>query len=242
MRPGEVAATAGTSGVIYGLTDHPFTDKGSRVNTFAHIKLSKTNPVFGVLLCINGCGIMNSWIRKQFAANLSYEAMNKAAAKIQAGSEGLQILPFGNGAERMLQNKNIGAHLVDLNLTRHTDAHIFRAAQEGIAFAFRYGLDIMRENGMDPKVVRAGKANLFLSEVFTEAFVNTTELELEVYQNDGSIGAAIGAGIGAGIYKTKEEAFANLKPVEKVSPTPHLYIRYENAYHKWKKQLQKRLK
>jgi xylulokinase len=242
MKPGEVAATAGTSGVIYAVTDQLFRDEHSRVNAFAHVNHSAQQKSLGVLLCINGCGIMNSWTKKYFSSYTGYEDINEAATKIPVGSEGLGILPFGNGAERMLGNKNIGAHFVNLNLTRHTDAHVFRAVQEGIAFAFRYGLDIMRENGLHPGVIRAGKANLFLSDVFVEAFANSTEVEVELYQNDGSVGAALGAGIGAGIYASAGDAFQNVKPLKTIAPSPDVYVKYENNYHKWKRLLQKHLK
>jgi xylulokinase len=241
LRPGEVAATAGTSGVIYAVTDRPFHDKGSRVNSFAHVNHSRDEKRLGVLLCINGCGIMNSWLKKQVASDFSYEWLNEAAAKVPVGSEGLKVLPFGNGAERMLHNKTVGAHFIDLNLTTHGAGHLARAVQEGIAFAFRYGLDIMRENGLEPKVVRAGRANLFLSEVFLEAFCNSTELEVALYRNDGSMGAALGAGIGAAMYESSEDAFRNLEPVKKASPCLGLYPQYENHYHQWKQQLVKHL-
>jgi xylulokinase len=242
MRPGEVAATAGTSGVIYAVTDQLFRDDQSRVNAFAHINHAAQQKSLGVLLCINGCGIMNSWAKKYFSSSAGYEQMNEEAARIPVGSEGLYILPFGNGAERMLGNKSLGASFLNLNVNKHSDAHVFRAVQEGIAFAFRYGLDIMRENGLHPEIIRAGRANMFLSDVFVEAFANSTELEVELYQNDGSAGAALGAGIGAGIYTSADDAFQNVKPLRTVSPTPDAYVKYENNYHRWKRLLQKQLK
>lgn len=235
LEPGEVAATAGTSGVIYAVTDQLFNDKYSRVNAFAHVNHTAMHKRLGVLLCINGTGIMNSWIKKMCGNGYSYKEMDKLASEIQPGSEGLFILPFGNGAERMLQNKIIGAHLNNIDLNKHTRGHIFRAVQEGIAFAFRYGLDIMRENGLHPAIIRAGKSNLFLSEVFTQSFVNATGVTVELYTNDGSVGAALGAGIGAGIYKTFNEAFSQFKPIKKIEP--HNTQLYDTLYISWKKLL-----
>ena len=199
LQPGEVAANAGTSGVIYAVTDKLFSDKFSRVNSFVHVNHTTDEKRIGVLLCINGAAIMNSWVKKVCCENLSYKEMDLLAATINPGSDGLFVLPFGNGSERMLQNKMIGAHISNIDLNKHTKAHIFRAVQEGIAFAFRYGLDIMRENDLHPTIIRAGKANLFLSDVFIESFVNATGVAVELYENDGSVGAALGAGIGAGI-------------------------------------------
>src|SRR5665647_738098 len=235
LKPGEVAATAGTSGVIYAVTDQLFNDKYSRVNAFAHVNHTAMHKRLGVLLCINGTGIMNNWIKKICGNGYSYKEMDKLASEIQPGSEGLFILPFGNGAERMLQNKIIGAHLNNIDLNKHTRGHIFRAVQEGIAFAFRYGLDIMRENGLHPAIIRAGKSNLFLSEVFTQSFVNATGVTVELYTNDGSVGAALGAGIGAGIYKTFDEAFSQFKPIKKIEP--HNTQLYDTLYISWKKLL-----
>ncbi|MDQ2864146.1 MAG: FGGY family carbohydrate kinase [Bacteroidota bacterium] len=235
LKPGEVAATAGTSGVIYAVTDELFSDKYSRVNAFAHVNHTVKDRRLGVLLCINGTGIMNSWVKKMCGDGLSYNEMNAMCSNIEPGSNGLFILPFGNGAERMLKNKIVGAHVENIDLNKHTKAHIFRAVQEGIAFAFRYGLDIMRENNLHPTIIRAGKSNLFLSDVFVQSFVNATGVTVELYSNDGSVGAALGAGIGAGIYKTSEEAFSQFKVLKRIEPTdPEAY---NHLYSEWKKLL-----
>jgi xylulokinase len=196
FNPGEVAATAGTSGVIYGVTDLKKYDPQSRVNTFLHVNHTPAEPRLGVLLCINGTGILNSWLRRNAGNNIAYDAMNELAEKVSPGSDGLSILPFGNGAERMLGNKDIGARMLGLNFNTHTNAHLFRAAQEGIVFSIRFGLDIMKETGINPSVIRAGSANMFLSPVFREALSCITGTEIHLYNTDGSIGAARGAGIG----------------------------------------------
>ena len=238
LQPGEVAAAAGTSGVIYGVTDSLMYDKQSRVNTFAHVNYKGNDKRLGVLLCINGTGILNSWVKQNMAAGTTYQQMNAAAAKVAAGADGLLVLPFGNGAERMLNNKIVGAHFSGIDLNMHTQAHLFRAVQEGIAFAFRYGLDIMRESGMNPGVIRAGMANMFLSPLFTEAFVNATGVPVELYASDGSVGAAIGAGIGAGVFN-ESNAFSNTKPMQVVQPTNANL--YNELYQKWKSVLLKQL-
>jgi xylulokinase len=239
LQPGEVAATAGTSGVIYGVSDQLTYDNESRVNSFAHVNYKTEEKRLGVLLCINGTGILNRWIKNIAGDGMGYEQINEIAEKINAGSDGLMILPFGNGAERMLNNRTVQAHIHNIDLNKHGNAHLFRAAQEGIAFAFRYGLDIMRENGMNPQVIRAGKANMFLSHVFTESFVNTLDVPVEMYNCDGSVGAAIGAGLGAKIYACPKEAFQHFKPVQLVEPTnPGTY---NELYHHWLEQLQKEL-
>lgn len=240
LKPGEVAATAGTSGVIYGVSDKLTYDKQSRVNTFAHVNHSGSDKRLGILLCINGTGILNRWVRDTMAPGISYSQMNAEAAKIPAGSNGLKVLPFGNGAERMLNNKIVGAHFDGIDLNIHTRSHIFRASQEGIAFAFRYGLDIMRENEMHPTVIRAGKSNMFFSEVFTEAFVNATGVPVELYNSDGSIGAAIGAGIGVKAFNNEQEAFSKMKRLQLVEPNNQEL--YNTLYQGWKEILEQRLK
>jgi len=239
LQPNEVAATAGTSGVIYGVTDKLVYDKQSRINSFAHVNHTNEQNRIGILLCINGTGILNKWIKNIAGNNLSYQQLNTLAASVSAGSNGLMMLPFGNGAERMLNNKIVQSHIHNIDFNMHTNAHLFRAAQEGIAFAFRYGLDIMRENGMNPNIIRAGNANMFLSDVFIESFVNATGVAVELYDCDGSIGAAIGAGIGAGIYKTTKEAFSNNKPIKTVEPTNQSL--YNDLYKNWKDVLAKHI-
>jgi xylulokinase len=239
MQPGEVAATAGTSGVIYAVADDLAYDKQSRVNSFAHINHSKNKKRIGVLLCINGTGIMNSWVKKMVGANKTYKQLNDEAAGIPAGSDDLLVFPFGNGAERMLNNKIVGSSVLNIDLNKHTSAHLYRAAQEGIAYAFRYGLDIMRENNIEPKVIRAGKANMFLSDAFIDAFVNITDVPVELYENDGSVGAALGAGIGAKIFEDEKAAFKNMKRLKLVEPNAR--HAYDKGYEKWKEELLKEL-
>ncbi|MBC6113025.1 xylulokinase [Pedobacter fastidiosus] len=239
LKPGEVAATAGTSGVIYGVSDELTYDQQSRVNTFAHVTYSKEQKHTGVLLCINGTGSMYRWAKHNFAPNSSYSELNSLASQAPIGSKGLKVLPFGNGAERMLNNKYTGAQLLGIDLNTHTQADIFRAVQEGIAFSFRYGLDILRENGMKPKVIRAGRANLFLSEVFAQTFVDVTGIPVELYENDGSVGAALGAGIGSGIFKNAEEAFTQHEVIKILEPKNS--EAYEPFYQEWKNILNKSL-
>lgn len=239
LEAGEVAATAGTSGVIYGVSDELTFDPQSRINSFAHVNYTNEAKRIGVLLCINGTGILNRWM-KTMTNNGSYQAMNEAAAGVSVGSDGVFVLPFGNGAERMLENKIAGANIQGLDFNTHSQAHLYRASQEGIAFAFRYGLDIMRENKMNPSVIRAGKANMFLSDVFTKAFVNTLNIPVELHNCDGSVGAALGAGIGAGIYKHAKEAFSNTKPLAVIEPDSTGKL-YDDLYAEWNTLLAKQL-
>ena len=234
FNPGEVAATAGTSGVIYGVSDMKKFDPLSRVNTFLHVNHTESDPRLGVLLCINGTGILNSWLRRNAGNNITYNMMNELAEKVQPGSEGLSILPFGNGAERMLSNKDAGARILGLNFNTHTSSHLFRAAQEGIVFSFRYGLDIMKETGIVPTLIRAGAANMFQSRIFREALSCISGTEIHLYNTDGSVGAARGAGIGCNYYLSVKEAFAGLKEVEVTIPDKSKSKAYEEAYHVWK--------
>ncbi len=232
LEPGEVAATAGTSGVIYGVTDQLVFDQQSRINSFAHVNYVEKQKRIGVLLCINGTGILNSWIKKVTGNIYSYQQMNDAAATVAAGSDGLRMLPFGNGVERMLGNQLLQSHIHQIDFNIHGPAHLFRAAQEGIAFAFRYGVDIMRDNGMQPSVIRAGKANMFLSDVFTNCFVNATNIPVELHDCDGSVGAAKGAGIGVGFYISPKDAFSNAVPIDLVEPSQSKL--YDQLYNEWK--------
>ena len=231
LNAGEVAATAGTSGVIYGVDDNLVFDNESRLNSFAHVNHTKNKTRVGVLLCINGTGIMNRYVRNLAGANLSYKEFDKLASSINAGSDGLHILPFGNGAERIFNNKIVGAHFTNIDLNKHTNAHFFRAAQEGIAFAFKYGFDIMHSNGMQPTMIRAGKANMFLSSVFSEVFVNTIGVPVELYDADGSVGAAKGAGIGVKFYSSAEEACTTQKSLAVIEPKD--VNLYQELYHDW---------
>jgi xylulokinase len=233
LNPGEIAATAGTSGVVYGITEKSDYDSKSRVNIFIHVNHTPETPRYGVLLCVSGTGILNSWLKHNAADGLDYDKMNELAGSIEVGSEGLVILPYGNGAERTLENKNPGASIHGLNFNIHNRAHLLRAAQEGIVFALNYGVGIMRKVGVKAKKVRAGNANMFLSPLFAEAFATVTQSVVELYNTDGSQGAARGAGIGAGVYKGPEDAFVGLEPVKTIEPNDKLSAAYQQAYQGW---------
>lgn len=240
LNPGEIAATAGTSGVVYGVSGEVRYDPQSRVNTFAHVNHAATDDRLGVLLCINGTGILNSWMNKYVGnKDYSYQQMNELAGSIPTGSEGLSILPFGNGAERVLGNRNIGAHICGLDFNRHTQSHLFRAAQEGIVFSFKYGMDILKGIGIDAKVIRAGKSNMFLSPVFRETLANISGVSIELYNTDGAAGAARGAGVGCGYYSSFKEAFSGLTKLGVIEPDQNESDRVNQAYQTWEDQLNK---
>ncbi len=239
LNPGEIAATGGTSGVVYGIAEKVTYDSLSRVNQFAHVNYSKENTRLGVLLCINGTGIQYSWMRKNTGTNLSYSEINKLIEKVPIGSEGLIAIPFGNGAERMLENKNTNAQLLGIDFNRHSHPHLFRAIQEGIAFSFRYGMDIMKDMGLKMDVIRASKANMFLSPTFRQTLSNVTGATIELYDTNGSQGAARGAAVGAGYYKSFTEAFTNLTLIETVTPEQKDVEITKSYYQNWYEQLKK---
>ena len=236
FNPGEIASTAGTSGVVYGVIGQANYDPLSRVNSFAHVNHTAEDPRLGVLLCINGTGILNSWMRRNLAPGMSYDQINSLAAQSPIGSDGISILPFGNGAERMLSNQDRGCSIHGVNFNRHGQAQLLRAAQEGIVFSFQYGIEIMQEMGMKVDRIHAGLANMFQSPIFRETLSGVSGATIELYNTDGSVGAAKGAGLGAGIYKTTQEAFASLERLAVVLPDHR--EEYRAAYERWKSYLQ----
>lgn len=243
FNPGEIASTAGTSGVVYGVLGEVNYDPKSRVNTFAHVNYTKEQTRLGVLLCINGTGILNAWIRRNVAPEgMSYSEMNEVVAKVPIGSEGVTVIPFGNGAERVLENEDLGCSIHGLNFNKHTRAHVMRAEQEGIVFSFCYGMEIMRQMGMKINTIHAGKANMFLNPLFRDTLASTSGATIELYETDGSVGAAKGAGMGAGIYKDHDEAFATLKKLAVIEPDSSNEAAYKAAYERWKEVLKKELK
>lgn len=240
FNPGEIASTAGTSGVVYGVNGEVNYDPKSRVNTFAHVNHSDEQTRLGVLLCINGTGILNSWVKRIIAPEgISYNEMNVLASQAPIGSAGISILPFGNGAERMLENKEIGCSIRGLNFNMHNKQHIVRAAQEGIVFSFKYGIDIMESMGIPVQKIHAGHANMFLSSIFRDTLAGVTGAVIELYDTDGSVGAAKGAGIGAGIYKDYNEAFSTLEKLDVIEPNQSKRQEYADAYARWKHRLEK---
>ena len=237
LNAGEIASTAGTSGVVYGVIDQVKYDPQSRVNTFAHVNHSADNPRLGVLLCINGTGILNAWARRNIAPEgMDYRQMNDLASKAPVGSDGVCILPFGNGAERMLGNRDCGCSVHGVNFNRHDRSHLLRAAQEGIVFSFRYGIGIMEQMGLKINTIHAGNANMFLSPVFRDTLAGVTGATIELYDTDGAAGAARGAGIGAGIYNGTAEAFSTLERLAVIEPCDE--DQYKDAYERWKDYLE----
>ena len=235
LEPGEVASTAGTSGVVYGINGSIDYDSLSRVNNFAHVNHAPCHTRIGVMTCINGTGILNSWMKRNVApADCSYADMNRMAAEVPAGSEGLCILPFGNGAERVLENRETGCSFHGINFNIHSRKHLLRAAQEGIVFSFVYGIDIMKGLGMKIDKIHAGNANMFLSPVFRETLASVSGATISLFDTDGAAGAARGAGIGAGIYADADEAFASLRIIDTIAPAADRGP-YLEAYDRWKK-------
>ena len=247
FEPGEVASTAGTSGVVYGVLGDVNYDPRSRVNTFAHVNHLAANGAtppstrLGVLLCINGTGILNAWMHRNVAADLSYTEMNRLAATVPVGSDGVSIVPFGNGAERVLENREVGCSISGLNFNKHSRAHLVRAAQEGIVFSFCYGMEVMRQMGMDIHTIHAGQANMFLSDIFRQTLATTSGATIHLMETDGAAGAAKGAGIGCGIYRDHNEAFASLRHLATVAPDDASSDQCRAAYATWKHHLEQSL-
>jgi xylulokinase len=245
LKPGEYATTAGTSGVVYGIVDEPLYDPASRVNAFIHVNHRSSDPRYGVLMCLNGTGILNSWLKHNCVngrdGGIDYDEMNAVAQEAPLGADGLLVLPYGNGAERTLGNKNPGASFQGINFNIHSRAHMLRAAQEGIVFALYYGIRIMEGMGMELQTFKAGYANMFLSPLFQRIFTAVTGKPLLLYVTDGAAGAARGAGVGAGVYGSFEEAFKALQAKETIEPDPGESKAYRESYESWKAELHRRL-
>ncbi len=242
FNPGEIASTAGTSGVVYGVLGEVNYDTKSRVNTFAHVNHSTDATRLGVLLCINGTGILNSWSKRTIAPEgIGYAEMNDVAAKAPIGCDGVSVIPFGNGAERVLQNKEVNCSIHGVNFLTHNKSHLLRAAQEGIVFSFMYGMEIMEQMGMPIRKIHAGHANMFLSPLFRNTLAGVSGATIELYDTDGSVGAAKGAGMGAGIYKDNNEAFASLEKIEVIEPVEADRHAYRDAYELWKERLMREI-
>lgn len=235
FNPGEIASTAGTSGVVYGVLDEVKYDPLSRVNIFAHVNHKPNQTRLGVLLCINGTGILNSWVkRNMMSSDMSYSDMNQLAAQSPVGSKGISVIPFGNGAERVLENNNVDCSFRGINFNIHNRSDLLRAVQEGIVFSFQYGMEIMKSIGMDINVIKAGNANMFLSPLFREALASTSNAVIELFDTDGAAGAAKAAGIGVGLYASSNEAFSTLKRIETIEPNHKMSSQYSEAYELWK--------
>lgn len=241
FNPGEIASTAGTSGVVYGVLGNVNYDKKSRVNTFAHVNYTTDEDRLGVLLCINGTGILNAWVHRNIVPDLSYPEMNDVASTVPVGADGVTVIPFGNGAERVLENKEVSCSIHGLNFNKHNRAHIIRAAQEGIVFSFCYGMEVMQQMGMEIKKIHAGSANMFLSPIFRDTLANVSGATIELYATDGAAGAAKAAGIGCGLYKDNAEAFGTLQKLKVIEPNDSERASYLDAYARWKELLKESL-
>jgi xylulokinase len=238
LEPGEVAATAGTSGVVYGILDRVQADARSRVNLFAHVNHSVLRPRLGALLCLNGCGIQYAWLKRQFAPGMDYEALNAQAAMVAQGAEGLRCYPFGNGAERMLENQSPGASLSGLDFNRHRLDHVLRAALEGIACSFHHGMAILRDMGISLGTIRAGKANLFLSPVFRQTLADLTGATIQLVDTDGAQGAARGAAYGAGLLPSLQAAVRAVPVLTEIHPEPRSAAGALELYEHWRNGLE----
>lgn len=236
LESGDIAATGGTSGVVYAVTDSAKTKESLRINSFAHVNYSKEKPLVGKLLNINGAGILYSWMRREVGKNCPYLEMNELADNVPIGSEGLVILPFGNGAERMLNNQSFGSTMRHLNFNLHSNGHLFRAALEGIAFSFVYGMGILKDDGVDLKIIKAGNDNLFRSQIFSETIATLVDAEIHIVDTTSAVGAARAAAFGNGMYNSLRDALNTNKLVKTYKPQENKQ-EYLNAYNLWLKEL-----
>jgi xylulokinase len=234
LEPGEVAATGGTSGVVYGVTDRMTYDPDQRVNSFAHVNHSKGDPRIGILLCINGTGIAHRWIRRQVCGEgATYADLETLAKRVPVGSDGLIFLPFGNGPERVLKNRDVGAQLLHLDFNRHTRAHVVRAGIEGVAFSFVYGMKIMEDLGVDLTTIRVGNDNMFQSRTFAQTIATLTGATIEVYDTTGAVGAALAAGVASGDQGGLAEAVGHQHVLRTVHPERQLTPDLMESYLVW---------
>lgn len=236
LKPGEVAATGGTSGVLYAVTNAMSAKESIRINNFAHVNYSAENSSIGKLLNINGAGIQYRWLRN-ICGKDSYESMNKKASEVNIGSDGVIIIPFGNGAERMLNNKTIGNHMLNVNFNIHGQGHLYRAGLEGIAFSFVYGMEILKNDNATINVIRAGNDNLFRSEIFSNTVATLIGHEIEIYNTTGAVGAARAVSLLDGDFEKFGEHISSNDHVMTYVPLDNKKP-YEKAYQNWKKELE----
>ncbi len=242
LESGEIAATGGTSGVVYGVVDKKIGDSQSRVNSFAHVNYTESQTRIGVLLCINGAGIQYGWIKNQLTQGMSYIDMEKIASTVPIGSDSLRILPFGNGSERMLGNRNLGSHIINLQFNRHTKAHYYRAALEGIAYSFVYGINMMKELGLDIGVLKVGNDNLFQSSIFSNTISSLINADISVIETTGAVGAAKASGIVSGIYSNLQDAFKEQKVVAEFTSNDTFTEKLTESYGQWTSDLENVIK
>ena len=241
LRPGQVAATGGTSGVVYGIIEQKKYDPFSRVNNFAHVNYSTDHPYIGVLLCINGTGIAYNHIRQITGSSLSYQELEELASQVGIGSDGLSFLPFGNGAERMLGNQELGAQFHGLSFNLHGQGHYVRATLEGIAFSFVYGINIMKDMGLALDEIIAGNDNMFQSAVFGQMISDLTGSTIRLVNTTGAVGAARASAVSIGAFTDIESAMDGLQYVKSYSPNQDT-DKQKSAYKRWLSILERQLK
>ena len=239
LTPGQIAATAGTSGVIYAVSSNILTSESERINNFIHVS-NDDNLIIGKLLCINGAGIQYSKLKNDLNIE-SYDEMNEMSNIPPVGSSNLIYLPFGNGSERMLNNKNIGSKLINFDQNVHEDSFVIRSTLEGIAFAFVYGMQILIKDGVKPVNIRAGNDNLFRSNVFGETIATLLNLNIEIYETTGAIGASRAVDLHLGDFDKFGNNIIENDFLKNYYPQKNKFD-YLNAYNLWLKELKLTLK
>jgi xylulokinase len=160
---------------------------------------------------------------------------------VPVGCEGLINFPFGNGAERIFNNKIIGSHFINLNFNKHGKAHLYRSAIEGIAFSFAYGIELMKEDQSLINVIKAGNDNLFQSKVFVETLCSIIGNNIQIFNTNGAIGAARASTIEGNNFDYFKKSSTGNDLVSEYEPKNN-NEEYILAYEKWKKELNKKIK
>lgn len=228
VRPGVLAVTMGTSGVVFAATESPLIEPAGRLHAFCHAVPGRWH-LMGVMLSAAGS---LQWYRDALACDVSFDELVGEAGGVAAGSDGLLFLPYLVGERTPHPDPLARGAWVGLTL-RHSRGHLTRAVLEGVAFGFKDMLSLMQESGagdVDQVRVSGGGAKSavwrqILAEVLgTEMVtVNTTE--------GAAYGAALLAGVAAGAWPNVDAACAEtIRVTDRISPNPNNVARYAELY------------
>lgn len=239
IQMGKVALITGSSHLITCLTDTFEYKKGGNFGPYPDTVVRGLGLVEGGQ---TSSGSILTWFKRNLCKDLegqkesAYAILDREANKIAPGSDGLLVLDWWQGNRTPYTDPDVRGMIYGLSLG-HTQAHIFRAIMEGVAFGTENVFDSFRKSGypVNEICMGGGTSN---SDVFVQIHADVSNVVVNVPKNPQSptLGSAILATVAAGLYKDMDEAVANMvQYAKRITPNPENHEKYKKIFSQYQK-------
>ena len=232
---GALQTSIGTSGAVVAPIEQPSVDPGMRIHSFNHA-VDSTWYLMGVVL---SAGAAFDWFRRALTAPggtpPTYDVLTAEADSVPPGSDGLTFLPYLTGERTPHADSNARGAFVGMH-TGHHRGHLVRAVMEGVVYALRDSLELMRDLGVDATeavAVGGGARSTFWRQM--QADVLDVPVVTVGPSGGAPYGAAVLAAVGSDAFPSVKEACQTwIRPLDRIEPSPETTTPYADAYHRYR--------